>query len=87
MTETYKAARLKSGTWRRIAAVLVVISALAVTGAWFMGPVVSTQGGDPWIWLNSAVGTSQTPPPLGFEHIVDRVRSSVGHRAAQGGRS
>jgi serine protease Do len=42
-----------------------------------MGPVVSTQGGDPWAWLNSAVSTSQTPPPLGFEHVVDRVKPAV----------
>jgi serine protease Do len=77
MAKKHKLTRWKSSKLRRIAAVLVVISALAVTGAWFMGPVVSTQGGDPRAWLNTAVGKPQTSPPFGFEDMVDRVKPAV----------
>ena len=74
MTKIPKSAGLRSKTLRRVGAVLVV-SAIAFTGAWFAGSAVPWREGDMLAWWNSAV--AQPPSHPGFEEVVDRVKPAV----------
>jgi hypothetical protein len=44
MTEMTKTAPTKPGTSRRVATAVIVVSALALLGAWLAAPSVSTRG-------------------------------------------
>jgi hypothetical protein len=76
MTKIPKSAGLRSKTLRRVGAVLVV-SAIAFTGAWFAGSAVPWREGDMLAWWNSAAGKAQPPSHPGFEEVVDRVKPAV----------
>ena len=65
-----------SAKLRRIATILIVLSALALAAAWLAGPAVST-GGDLRAWLESTVDARGQPSPRGFEDVVAQVKPAV----------
>jgi serine protease Do len=78
MTETTKTPPTQQGTSRRVATAVVVVSALALLGAWLAAPGISTRGGaDVLIPVSVPGANTHLSAPEGFEAVVDRVKPAV----------
>jgi serine protease Do len=78
MTEMIKTPPTKPGTSRRVATAVIVVSALAVLGAWLAAPSISTRGGaDVLIPVSAPGADTHLSAPEGFEAVVDRVKPAV----------
>ena len=78
MTEMTKTPPTKPGTSRRVATAVIVVSALALLGAWLVGPSISTRGGaDVLIPVSAPGADTHLSAPEGFEAVVDRVKPAV----------